>query len=107
MAAALEPGMWVECINAEFRGGVGPYWRMTPPLKLRAIYRIEDILPSALFEDDTVRLALIDIPGCYPDGHRFAYGAPRFRPIYRPRAEFIEALKAPPITAPVRESEGV
>lgn len=99
MAAPIGPGDFVECVD------VRPSLRFAPPaLRLGAIYCVEGIEPEC-FCSLCGRCAGLVLLGYAPQPGARAAKACRFRPIYRPNADFIESLKAPPKSAPVRESE--
>lgn len=95
MSAAIEPDMYVEFIRAGPFASCGHGWELTPELTIGAIYRVEDVVPGHEFVDGVGGLTLVEVPGFYPCGQRFTYDIRRFRPIYRPKAEFIAELLAP------------
>lgn len=102
MAPAIGPGDWVECVDAQFHASAGV------ALVLAAIYRVREVLPDAILSGGgrgpTVRLRNIALP-IGPHGVEASWAISRFRPIYRPKQEIIEALKAPPIKAQPRVRE--
>lgn len=88
MAAALEPGMWVEVVKtapgaAEFIG---------------RIFQVSEV-------GDWLGEAFVNLHGWPKPKNWPGWSARSFRPIYRPKQEIIEALKAPPKVAPVRKRE--
>lgn len=97
--SAIGPGDWVEC--------------------LKGSSMISDCVPGGLYCVEAIVPAEGECPQCGDDtpegllfsGHKkrlspcglyWSWCPCRFRPIYRPRAEFIESLKQP---APSRELE--
>lgn len=102
MAAPLAPGDFVECINACAHRSAGVL------LTLGAIYRVREVSAQAvLFSGNrgpTLRLCGI-VLAVGPYGVEASWAICRFKPVYRPKSEIIEALKAPPKHAPIRISE--
>jgi len=89
MAAPIGKGDWVECINDR-----------PPPGGEVFGFNIGDIacvLAVSISPKGNPCVALADDP------NPAFWSIKRFRPIYRPKREIIEALKAPPIR--VRETE--
>lgn len=84
MAASIGPGDYVECVNVERMRGVSCRF-----LRLGAVYRVTWAGRSA-FGVEILRVAGIELP----PGKR-GFQLERFRPIYRPKADLIESLKAP------------
>lgn len=85
MSIPIGPGDWVECVDALGREPAG-----TPtPLRVGAIYQVEDTF--RWFGHDGLTLREVKPP----TGDR-GFAAALFRPIYRPKADLIESLKAPP-----------
>jgi hypothetical protein len=67
-------------------------------LTLGALYRVSDIYSSTQPDDNGAEVFdLVGFVRPHFCGHRIGYRSSRFRPIYRPNAELIEALKAPPV----------
>lgn len=100
MAAPIGPGDWVECITVDANAPVHPSGNG---------YSVGE-------------LCIVSDVGLFPSGRPWlncqgkitpadcglkalGWRASAFRPIYRPNREFIEALKAPPKHAPIRETE--
>lgn len=89
MSAAIGPGDWVECVRLG-----GPY----PPgfdnrfLRVGQVYRVLSVVQTQ--RGDAVELE--EATHITPDGWRACFYLKCFRPIYRPKAELIESLKAPP-----------
>lgn len=84
MSAPIGPGDWVECVDA------APRDYADVRLTLGAIYQVHhvaDLGPWGL------GVWLTDNPSASWSG---GYHADRFRPIYTPKQELIETLKAPP-----------
>lgn len=87
-------GDWVECVDASCRG-YGDWEPGAQPVE-GALYTVEDVFDGLdgptidLREIKRGPLALMFW------GRRVGYGVDRFRPIYRPKSELIESLKAPP-----------
>lgn len=90
MGAALEPGMFVECVNA----APCPTWG-DAGLVERAIYRLRAVKRCRDTETghagDGVKLHGVIHPG----GDGYWFGAVRFRPIYKPNSDLIQALLEP------------
>ena len=89
MTTPIGPGDWVECIDDGSGDGYGT------PLRVGAIYRVNGIIP-----DWQGKLGLtldgVEPPTTGSVGIILIGFAPElFRPIYRPKADFIESLKAP------------
>jgi hypothetical protein len=95
MAAPIGPGDWVECVDARQRPEAP-----LPPLGLTVgkLYLVEGVGEWGGF----LGVVLRDVRSWHPSG---GYRADHFRPIYRPKADLIEQLKAPPKTAPVKITE--
>jgi hypothetical protein len=92
MSEPIGPGDWVECIGAF----VNPFF------VVGRLYQAERVVPAIgdcpACGDETGR-GLLFVGG--PRIHHPVVGVMsccpcRFRPVYRPRADFIESLKAPP-----------
>ena len=87
MAAPIGPGDWVECVDDRPCPVYGP-----SGLSRGAIYCVAGVeAPAATL--DGVAVYLRDVRSRGPNG---GFGLRRFRPIYRPSADLIESLKAPP-----------
>lgn len=95
MAAPIGPGDWVECVDGDAR---------YPQMPRGSIWCVEAIIPwrafCALCEGGSTLFPALKLAGDPDDD----WCACAYRPIYRPRASFIESLKAPPQRAP-RETE--
>jgi len=90
MASDIGPGDFVECVDARPCAFSGKSL-----LVAGAIYQVYD-LDVGVSPDGELGLALslVEISDCDLAG-RFVFCATRFRPIYRPKSEIIESLKAP------------
>lgn len=88
--SAIGPGDWVECIKAA--KGAAP----TAELTLGALYQVRGLREGVLRGAPGVGIYLVGIVNPKAKtGKEWAYSIERFRPIYRPNAEFIERLKHP------------
>lgn len=104
MASAIGPGDWVECVDASPCPRYGD-----PGLRLGALYQVarterrRDEITG--YEGDGVLLSGYRHPSRGVEKKSDWLGASRFRPIYRPKADLIESLKAPVTRTPqvVRE----
>jgi hypothetical protein len=102
MANAIGPGDWVEFLGyggnpGSFSGADGT------KLRVGGLYQVEEIIRAAMSTGGTCEaITLVGIHRLSVRGRRMAYLPERFRPIYRPRADFIESLKAP---SPARKLE--
>lgn len=97
--SAIGPGDWVECVDGS------PHAVCGASLVAGKLYRVRDAIPDARTargRGPTLCLVEIVLPiGVH--GVEMSWALARFRPIYRPKSEIIEALKQP---APsVRETE--
>lgn len=95
MASAIGPGDWIECVRTKLPDS---------PNRGR-IFRCEEIVFGYGCKDcgkECGGLVLFGVRSDHPTG---SYSACGFRPIYRPKADLIEALKAPVTRTPqvVRE----
>lgn len=111
MSSAIGPGDWIEFVgpfsDAAMRAAI-----RSSGVQFVGSYRVGTM---TLCEAVTDQMRLPDgsvAPGlktrdvkAFKNGHEMWLGASQWRPIYRPRADFIESLKAPPISAPARETE--
>lgn len=94
--SAIGPGDWVECVEASGAG----------PLEVGRIYQVADVFPSHpgctcyCHGREVGGLNLIELPVSTVAGWIHAHCILCFRPIYRPKADFIESLKRP---APAEE----
>lgn len=95
MSAAIEPGMWVECLglSGEIVGPRDPV--PAPLLEKGSIHLVEEVWPAEEFEDGIAGLVLATVTPRYSCGQRHCYSASRFRPIYRPNSETFRALLTP------------
>jgi hypothetical protein len=98
---AIEPGMWVECVD----DSPGPRTGLRPLVRGK-LYRIRDISTaptiglSGRLELGSVKVEGITLPPG-PNGRELWLSWRRFRPIYRPSTDLIEGLlKAVPADAP-------
>lgn len=99
MSAPIGPGDWVECVGP-FNGAAG---LAAAGAKVIGEYRVGMV---ALCEAVTPRMQLPDgaiVPGlkvrevkAFIAGREVWLAAYQWRPIYRPKADLIESLKAPP-----------
>lgn len=80
--SAIGPGDWVECVDS--RG-----WEHLVPVG--SVHLVEDV---TMWQGRIPSLILKGIAS--PSGYREVL-AECFRPIYRPKADLIESLKAPPV----------
>lgn len=105
MSADIGPGDWVECVDdhPHINSSVSPDYR----LQKGRLYRIADVRPAGahpkprtVYSADAVRLEGDPLPEPY------AWRIARFKPVYRPRADLIESLRAPVTRTPkvVREN---
>lgn len=86
----IGPGDFVECVDIAERPGE----LQTDVLILGAIYRVEQLILVTL-PDYGPAVFLVEHPENGPHGLRRCFAPSRFRPIYRPKSEIIEGLKAP------------
>lgn len=94
MTSAIGPGDFVECVNAD------PQFIIPTGLSAGAIYQVQALTPPRPGRWAVAGLLLVGVR--HPGNELGDYNPDRFRPIYRPRADFIESLKQP---SPARESE--
>ena len=94
MSAPIGPGDWVECVDTS-----APNFPTLDPdkssrglLTKGAIYQVEAVVPSRL---NRPMLQLREVKTLRNEWG--AFYAFRFRPVYRPKADLIESLKAPPV----------
>lgn len=98
MADVVGPGDWVECIDAST-----PANRTYNPLALGALYCVDAVIPRSNTcprDGCTCVLRLAKVVTKPP--HMPGFCPSRFRPVYRPKAEVIQALLQP---APAKETE--
>lgn len=94
MAAPISPGDWVEYVGSDDPNAI------SMNLLVRgSVYQVARLV-QARGLDGGLHPALI-LRGV----SRGAWTIKAFRPIYRPKQELIEQLKAPPKQEPVREKE--
>lgn len=91
MAAPIGPGDFVECVGATA-------W---PEVTVGGIYRVEAIIEAygdcpACGNEGSEGITFAGHPKRLKGGIMMSWCPCRFRPIYRPRADLIEQLKAPP-----------
>lgn len=84
MSGDIGVGDWVECVSFKGEHVCGPITPI-PPLAVRGVYRVAHIADGSYFEDG--------IPGIAIDDGGYYFEVDCFRPIYRPKSEFIESLK--------------
>ena len=82
--SAIGPGDWVECIKGNETTRVGAIYRVAEILQWHVVCRNDNCGRPYLFLSDAR-------PGKGLVGHCVN----RFRPIYRPKADFIEGLMLP------------
>lgn len=97
MSAPIGPGDWLECINDAPHSWFGI--RLTLG-RLYCVERVWSVNERNDVTEDQVSLVGVPLPSRQSTG---SWGIHRFRPIYRPKADFIESLKAPPITIRISE----
>lgn len=87
MAEPIGPGDWVECIDDSYNPKAG----LDPIIRIGQIYQVNYLLNgvNCAFCGGKGGLNLV---GFHPDSN---WCPTRFRPIYRPKATFIEGLKTP------------
>lgn len=95
MAAPIGPGDWVEAFQSRSGGNAVPGSKFG--FRLGGIYRVSELVWEARCScgDGHAGLNFHNMPQ-HPNG----FAGCQFRPIYRPRADFIEALKAPVTRTP-------
>jgi hypothetical protein len=95
MSQPIGPGDWVECVNrtSQWGGLLGGCDR----LRVGALYQVVAVDRNP--DDPAVLLA-----EARSDHVSGMFSASHFRPVYRPKSDFIEKLKQP---APAREHETV
>lgn len=95
MSAAIEPGMWVECVEA---GG------FASNLRVGRLYVVEEVYNDGQICGPRCDGGIVRL-GAFKNG---GYCARRFRPIYRPYDDLIASLKQPaPETVRELIGEGV
>ncbi len=87
MSSAIGPGDWVECVRD---GSAVHGWS---PLTVGAIYRVRDLVEEG-YPGGRVVAGVTLHEVATPPGE-VGFWIELFRPIYRPRADLIESLKAP------------
>lgn len=95
MSAPIGPGDFVECVDASITPGCGPHGLVAGRIYL--VLAVEAVPPG--FRDAGSPGLLID--GASPTTNECGipirlFRPERFRPLYRPSADLIESLKAPP-----------
>ena len=94
MTAPIGVGDFVECVND------APHeWKGVKRLSLGSVYQVRGFHPRG-----SIYLRGVVLPKG-PKGIEAGWGLPRFRPIYRPKAELIQSLLAPAPAKPVRVGE--
>lgn len=99
--SAIGKGDWVECIDGS------PHEELAVTLREGGVYRVRETCEGLGVHGQPisgVRLFEITLASG-PRGIEAAWGIVRFRPIYRPKAEFITSLLAPSPAKPVRVGE--
>lgn len=91
MTAAIEPGMWVECVDAQARDGL---WLPGERLTEGAVYQIDTLFMNPLGRVNVTLAQRPRHPSAIAEGRR-GYNVDRFRPIYRPSEDLITALLEP------------
>lgn len=99
MAAPIGPGDWVECVQNRHPTTLPPRG-----LIVGRCYMVSaaGVTPAHDVQPGVPWVRLVGVPDPAP---KWGYRAAWFRPVYRPKADLIESLKAPPQTAPKRETE--
>lgn len=100
MAAPIGVGDWVEAFQSRSGGNSVPASKFG--FRLGGIYRVSELVWDVHCScgDDHAGLNFHTMPQ-----HPYGFAGCQFRPIYRPKSEIIEALKAPPKHAPKRSRE--
>lgn len=98
MGAAIGPGDFVECVSVRTERGY-----LGARLTVGRVYVVEaaGVTPPG---DTIPNVPWVRLVGVVSDPKTWGFRAALFRPIYRPRADFIEALKQP---TPARTREVV
>jgi len=105
VAAPIGPGDWVECVDAS----TPPGFTLRAHLAVGRLYLVEwvGVVPPGFSNPGAPAIRLMGHPsGLNRMGRQtVGWAIARFRPIYRPKQEIIEALKAPVARTPkvVRE----
>lgn len=95
MSEPIGPGDYVECIDASVLRFAGYEWGGDAP-NIGTIYTVERLVIAPTGEDAFILKELRRSAAAREKwGEDVGYGAFRFRPIYRPKADFIENLKTP------------
>lgn len=90
--SAIGPGDFVECVSRSAN--------FPDRLADGAIYSVRAVVPGP-FKNSDFGVHLREVDNANPNG----WSNHLFRPVYRPKQELIQSLKAPPINAPARVSE--
>jgi len=94
--SAIGPGDWVECVDNSC--GQLEAWSAGERLEKGAVYQIGDCWVDTHTLKEVVSIVGRErVAGSRRKGRRLGYSINRFRPIYRPKADLIESLKAPPV----------
>jgi hypothetical protein len=91
MTVAIEPGMWVECVDAQARDGL---WLPGERLTEGAIYQVDTIFVNPLGRMNVTLAQRPRHPTALAEGRR-GYNVDRVRPIYRPKEDVIRSLLRP------------
>lgn len=88
--SAIGPGDWVECVDAGSNPG-----KRGPPLEVGRVYRVQAVVSQGHpCLHDGCGHNLLEVAGV---NHELPCCPNRFRPVYRPKADLIASLKAPPV----------
>lgn len=109
MAAPIGPGDWIECVGPF----ADPAERAARGSRIEGSYFIgmvtvcEAVAERVRFPGNRVApgIKARGVRAFLADGREAWIPAYQWRPVYRPKADFIESLKAPPISAPQRITE--
>jgi len=89
MNQPIGPGDWVECVQTSTEKPLG----QQTGFRLGGLYLVDE--GGVTFGHAWLNCAGMARPNC---GFWRGWNAKSFRPIYRPKADFIESLKAPATT---------
>lgn len=98
MADAIEPGMWVECVNvASLPGCSGSDWSSDEAIALGGVYRVSDAWIDAKSRP-VILIGRERVAASKAHGFRCGYCVSRFRPI-RSDITSLERLLTAPVPA--------
>lgn len=107
MAAPIGPGDWIEFVGPRDAGAISRAGaRLVGSYRVGTLTVCEAVVGQMLLPDGRVApgLKTRDVK-VYIGAHEVWLAAHQWRPIYRPKQTIIDALKAPPKTAPIKEHE--